>query len=189
MEADESDIGGMRSTWKSVVQLPLGNALSVLGTALQALQQPVTLLQSGADSFALIARVASIEAVAHEKPEIEVHHLPSDTDQISLFSGSKSATCDLLEWLEARRTGRFPVLLGTTESLKAATMPAGLKVRPTGGTVAVWSGNSKIEFSVYTLTNEDAPGLPAFQPVKQPIGEPMGNLGQRSEWFKRRSGQ
>jgi hypothetical protein len=67
------------------------------------------ILQAGADSSALIARVASIEAVAHEKSEIEVHHLPSDVDQIALLSASKSATRDLLEWLKVERSGQILV--------------------------------------------------------------------------------
>ena len=190
MRAQEPDMSGLRGAWKRVVHLPSGNALSVLGTALQALQESVTLLQAGADSCALIARVTSIEAVAHEKPEIEVHDLPSDVNQITLLAAGKSATRDLLEWLKAECIRQSSSLLATTTAdfLKAGTIPAGLRVGPTQGTVAVGVGSDKVEFSVYTLSREDAAGLPAFQPVKQPIGEPLGNLGQRSEWFKRRTG-
>jgi len=190
MQSQEPDIRGLRGAWKQVVQLPLGNALSVLGTALQALQESVTLLQAGADSCALIARVATIEAAAHRKAEIEVHHLPSDVNQIVLLSASKSATRNLLEWLKAEQTGQSLYLLGTTnaDSLKAETISTGLRARPTEGTVVIRAESGRVEFSVYLLTREDAAQLSPFQPVKRKIGEPVGNLGQRSEWFKRRTG-
>jgi len=191
MPAQEPDINGLRGAWKRVVHLPPGNNLTALGTALQVLQASVTLLQAGADDSALIARVASIDAVANEKSEIEVHHLPSDVDQIALLSASNAATRDLLEWIKIERTGQSSCLLGTTnpDSVKAGTVPAGLNVRPTKATVVIRAGSGKVEFFVYTVTREDPAGLPAFQPVKQPIGEPVGNLAQRTEWFKRRSGQ
>lgn len=191
MQAHEPNISGLRGAWKRVVHLPLGNALSVLATALQALHEPVTLLQASADSCALIARVASIETVARKKPEIDVHQLPYNVNQITLLSASKSATYDFLEWLKAEKIGQSSCLLGTTtaDSVEAGTIPAGLEVQPTKGFVAIRAGSGKAKFSVYTLTYEDAARVPAFEPVKEPIGEPLGNLGQRSEWFNRRSGR
>jgi hypothetical protein len=189
MQAEDPDIRGLRGEWTRVKQLPPGNALSVLGTALQAQQEPVTLLQAGADNSALITSVASIEAVAQQKPEIEVHDLPSDVEQTAFLSADQSATRDLLEWLTEVRMGAA-YLLGTitADPLKAGTVPSGLRAQPTEATVAIRAESGKIEFSVYKLSPEDSARRPMFQPVKERIGEPIGNLAQRSEWFKRRTG-
>ena len=173
-----------------VKQLPPANALSVLGQALQAQQELVVLLQAGPESSALIARAASIEAIARQKPEIEVHQLPSDVDQMAFLSAKTSATRDFLEWLKAERIGQSSFLLATADanSMKAESVPAGLRAQPTEGTVAIRAESGKVQFSVYTLTLENSARRPGFQPVKERIGEPIGNLGQRSEWFKRRTG-
>src|ERR1700756_995634 len=147
MRAQEPDMSGLGRHWKRALHLPSGNALSVLGTAMQALQESVTLLQAGADSCALIARVTSIEAVAHEKQEIEVHDLPSDVNHITLLAAGKSATRDLLEWLKVEFRQSSSLLATTTaDFLKAGTIPPGLRVGPTKGTVAVGVGSDKVEF-------------------------------------------
>lgn len=164
----------------------------MLDTALRARKDSVTLLQSGVDNFALIAPVRSIEALAHEGQSVEVHNPPEDTLEVVFLSAGQSATREFLVWLkQVRIRAQSPLLLAATNAVSfgSLTLPDGLGIRSTDGTIAVKGAEGRVEFSVYLLSLQNATDSPRFEPVKKPIGEAPGNLRQRSEWFTRRSGR
>jgi hypothetical protein len=178
--------------WNSVEAFPPQTPLFALHEALRSWSSDIRLLQCGEDNFSLIVPTRLLKAAAGQSENLEIGNLTEEATPIVFLSAHPAAIRDLLLMLEQEEIEPHSSwLLAATNaaSLSDPTIPAGLSIQSINGTVSVRTAEGKSEFSLYLISKQPAPASPRFEPVKPPIGEGSGNLRQRAEWFKRRSGR